>query len=382
MAIIFSMKNAFQQCNISELNTLPQDIPQLRDDEYNVYSVVNQYIRHQIPNPWQSKKTWYTAASNIRDFLTWCEKNDSGGTNIDERWLFMEEKDLKIYRNEMLLKAKDNGKRYSNNTINQRIMYASELLIFADRKGLRPKFSIEPKVVRIPKRGMLSHLDITGGKQLSKKLYLKKSEKPVEFLSREDTVRFINGFNLQKSKNTIRRNRLIAMVIVQTGLRLEELTNLKCDDIPIPEGYHSTAVMILGKGKKTRVTLWPNRLIGEIINYMRFDRAVWAEKQKKEPDELWLSENGTPLTYSAIEKIFSRNKSSIKCHPHLLRHTYATYFLYDYKHDNDALSRLSRFLGHEHLNTTQIYLHIVDILEIAQENTKFNKYLLENVMEN
>ena len=45
------------------------------------------------------------------------------------------------------------------------------------------------------------------------------------------------------------------------------------------------------------------------------------------------------------------------CHPHVLRHTFATLYLQRRTHDSGALTKLQELLGHASLETTRGYLH-------------------------
>lgn len=146
------------------------------------------------------------------------------------------------------------------------------------------------------------------------------------------------------SLNVGNRNHLIFKIFIQTGIRLNELTNIKISKID----FSDRSMKVLGKGNKERtVYLSPN--ISESI-----------KKYVKNSDREYLFEgksNGH-ISNRTVQKIISEmyKKVGVEGYTvHSLRHTYAT-VLYDYTKD---ILLVEQALGHATLLSTQIYVHIL-----------------------
>lgn len=147
------------------------------------------------------------------------------------------------------------------------------------------------------------------------------------------------------------RDLLIVELLYDTGCRVNELINIKLDDID----YNNKNIKILGKGSKERVVYFGDYTLERINNYLP-DRLTILDK-KRSPYLLVSKESGR-LTTRRVEEILDAIikhldlKNGIT--PHTLRHTFATHLL-----NNEAdLRSVQELLGHESLSTTQIYTHV------------------------
>jgi integrase/recombinase XerD len=150
-----------------------------------------------------------------------------------------------------------------------------------------------------------------------------------------------------------RRDRALLLVGIQTGLRVSELIGLRRSDIILGAGAH---VRCEGKGRKQRST----PLRQEAVEVM----AQWLRECPAEPaTPAFPSGRGGPLSRDAVERLVARHQRSAERHcpslkrkrvtPHVLRHTAAMQLL---RHGIDR-SVIALWLGHESVETTQIYLH-------------------------
>jgi site-specific recombinase XerD len=120
------------------------------------------------------------------------------------------------------------------------------------------------------------------------------------------------------------RNRLIILMLLDTGLRLSELASIKLDDID--PGRH--IIKILGKGAKERVVAIGVKAYAALARYVtaRLDRL--NRLRRKNIDYLFISDECRRLTpwgiYIAIKTIASRAGVEGRCHPHKFRHTSGT----------------------------------------------------------
>lgn len=152
---------------------------------------------------------------------------------------------------------------------------------------------------------------------------------------------------------TGRRDHALITLAIQTGLRVSELTGLCCGDVHLGAGAH---VSCHGKGRKHRIT----PLTAETIDVL--DRWI-AERAGAADEPLFPSRQGSPLSRDAIERRLAvcTARATTGCptlrgkavSAHVLRHTAAMRLL----HAGVDTSVIALWLGHENVDTTQIYLH-------------------------
>lgn len=152
---------------------------------------------------------------------------------------------------------------------------------------------------------------------------------------------------------TGRRDHALLLLAVQTGLRVSELIGLRCDDVHLGTGAH---VSCRGKGRKERIT----PLTRATVAVLR----VWlAERAGEAADPLFATSTGAPLSRDAVERRLAKYADAARTacpslrtkqvSPHVLRHTAAMRLL----QAGVDTSVIALWLGHERVDTTQIYLH-------------------------
>ena len=146
------------------------------------------------------------------------------------------------------------------------------------------------------------------------------------------------------------RNRLMLMMLFDTGMRISEILNMK--PTQIRQGYF----VVYGKGRKERVVPL-NPIVSKWM--MKYEREKsWYFLHKFAEDYYFLSKNGRRLTTEAVSKFMKKAakdvgvSSLVRVSPHTCRHTFAHQEL---KNGLDLYS-LSRLLGHESVSITQRYL--------------------------
>ena len=163
-----------------------------------------------------------------------------------------------------------------------------------------------------------------------------------------------------------RRDRTLLLLDVQTGLRVSELIGLRCQDITLGHGAH---VYCLGKGRKSRCTPLRSDAVAALDQWLN-------ERQGQPTDPLFVSQRGGPLSRDSIEYLVAKHVKTASQHcpslkhkhitPHVLRHSAAMDLL---QHGVDC-AVIALWLGHESVETTQIYLHAsMEIKEQALEKT-------------
>jgi len=152
---------------------------------------------------------------------------------------------------------------------------------------------------------------------------------------------------------TGRRDHALLALAIQTGLRASELIGLRCADVHLGVGSH---VSCLGKGRKQRTT----PLTDNTVAVLR----IWiAEHAGPPPSPLFPTRSGRTLSRDALEHRLAKHVASAihscpslrekKITLHVLRHSAAMRLL----QAGVDTSVIALWLGHEQVETTQIYLH-------------------------
>jgi site-specific recombinase XerD len=170
----------------------------------------------------------------------------------------------------------------------------------------------------------------------------------IDVLTDEEIEHLLGMFD--PSTDVGSRQRAMFCLMLESGLRLAEVSGLRVDDVHLKDMY----VRVRGKGgKENYVPLGPTT--HKALTRYLTDFRVPANSSVK---ALFLNVYGEPLKYESIKTIFDRLavKSGItRLHPHLLRHTAATKML-----ANGAdLHSVQRLLRHSDIRTTLRYLHLV-----------------------
>ena len=176
-----------------------------------------------------------------------------------------------------------------------------------------------------------------------------KKKKPLPQFVREsemdellDEERWSNEY-----KDTLERT--IILTFYSTGMRLSELTGLDYVNVD----FSNSQIKVLGKRNKERIIPFGEELNEVLLRYVQ-------ERNKKvlsETKAFFLDEKGNRMTSSQVRYIVKKNLQKVctlkKCTPHVLRHSFATAML----NHNAEIESLKKLLGHQSLETTEIYTH-------------------------
>lgn len=176
------------------------------------------------------------------------------------------------------------------------------------------------------------------------------AKKIPDVLTLDEQEKLLNQFNLRYI--TSQRNKTMIQLLLNTGLRLSEMTNLKWNDIDLMTGQ---VKVVEGKGLKDKI-LW---LDEETLTML----GKWKQRQFKEwgrSDLVFTTRTLHSLDGKAVRSMIKTysDKAGIKKHitTHSLRHTFASDLLRDTKN----IRIVQKALGHADISSTQIYTHIVD----------------------
>ena len=172
----------------------------------------------------------------------------------------------------------------------------------------------------------------------------------IEILSDQEIAALVDAIN----PNCFLGARLYVMVLLllDTGIRASELCTLTLHNTFIDDDY----IKVMGKGRKERIVPFGATTKKAILRYTHTFR---PEPFHGGIDELILSTDGTPLTYSGLSQAIKRlgKKAGVpRLHAHLFRHTFAVRYLIN---GGDVMT-LRLMLGHSTLDVTLIYMHLAE----------------------
>jgi len=183
------------------------------------------------------------------------------------------------------------------------------------------------------------------------KITIPKPPKKVITPFSEEQIRAL--LNTIDTKSTIGfRDWTIILTLLDTGIRVSELTDLKLDDVNLAQ----RCLKVRGKGNKERIVpigISVQRAIAKYLTKYRTNPIYPLS------DNLFLNRDSIPLTPNRIESIIERYASKagiqgVRSSPHTFRHTFATTYL---RNGGDVFT-LQRILGHETLDIVRNYVNL------------------------
>jgi site-specific recombinase XerD len=173
----------------------------------------------------------------------------------------------------------------------------------------------------------------------------------VNYLTADESTALLAAPN--RGTWTGRRDHALLHVTVQTGLRVSEVTGVRCQDVHLGAGPH---LRCHGKGRKERCTPLTRPTVTVLRGWL-------TERAGAEIDPLFCTQRGKPLSRDAVEHLLTKHVTAAteacptlrtkRISPHTLRHTAAMALL----HAGVDLSVIALWLGHESTQTVQAYLH-------------------------
>ena len=171
-----------------------------------------------------------------------------------------------------------------------------------------------------------------------------------EVLTLREIDAILNGIDLSVKEG--QRNKAMLETLYSCGLRVSELVQLKLSHCYFKEEY----VMVEGKGSKQRLVPISEKAIHEIQLWM-LDRSQ-LEVKKGNEDYVFLNRRGAGLTRSMVFRIIKEQAALAgiqkNISPHTFRHSFATHLL----EGGANLRVIQQMLGHESIQTTEIYTHM------------------------
>ena len=157
------------------------------------------------------------------------------------------------------------------------------------------------------------------------------------------------------------RDKCLIEVMLSTWCRVSEISNMKISDI-----NRDGTMYVIGKGEKERLVYLNARAKYHIEKYLetRTDNEEWLFVSLQKKKDMQLHKSGIEI----ITRTLGRAVGVEDCHPHRFRRTGATFAL----RAGMPIENVSRILGHESLETTQIYLDIDD-KQVKASHEKYSR---------
>ncbi|MDO7927513.1 MULTISPECIES: tyrosine-type recombinase/integrase [Pseudomonas] len=317
-----------------------------------------------------SKKSWPNTGRAIYDFFSFLQAHELDWRDVDRG----EAKSLvAAYRDYCLVTCK-----LASNTTRQRLTYICKFYEFAlkERWVTRLPFDYEEITVK-RETSFLEHTNASGGKVMANDVMPRRNKTLPKFL----TISEIKSL-LASVENP--HHRMMMRLALHMGLRREEVANFPLEYVFDPEKAGRTERNIrlrldpfdgsgmVTKGSKPRDIYVSRKFLAELYRYASKARGERASLSNTPQKPLFLNKAGRSYgDGKSLNRIINNSgkRVGIKVHTHMLRHSYATHTLIGLQRNRssglDPLVFLQRQLGHSSIQTTMLYLHLVN--DIADE---------------
>lgn len=245
--------------------------------------------------------------------------------DLEDFYKYTNKKYKNIDKNDIINYISYLNKKVGAKTINRHIVSIKNYFKYLERNNY---ISVNPCT------------DITG---------LKTPKKMPRVLSVEDIDKLLD-IDLKDAYSY--RNKAMLELMYSSGLRVSELLNLTISNIDLDMNL----VRIFGKGSKERIVPISDIATKYLFEYINIYRNTLVKNNIT--DLVFLNSRGNRLSRQGFFKILKEIalEKGIKkeISPHVLRHSFATHLL-----NNGAdLRSIQTMLGHENIETTQIYTHV------------------------
>ena len=195
---------------------------------------------------------------------------------------------------------------------------------------------------------------------------LKRKKSLPKYLSIEEVDKLLN-IKLETAFDY--RNKTMLEVLYATGLRASELINLDLINVDT----NNMVLNVYGKGSKERIVPLSKVAVKYLDLYINNYRNLLFVKKQKPTDALFLNNHGSRITrqglYKMITDISKKQGIDKEITPHVLRHSFATHLI----ECGADIRSVQELLGHENVETTEIYTHLANNFIKNNYNDFFNR---------
>ena len=181
--------------------------------------------------------------------------------------------------------------------------------------------------------------------------FKRRASRTVEYLEYEEITVVLRS--VDRTTRDGRRDHALLSLMFNTGVRVQELIDLKANDLQLSKPF---SIRIFGKGRKERICpIWPET--AQLLRQLLEERGI----DERLPVTVFTNHVGHPITRFGIRYLLAKhlhNAASVcpslgkkRLHPHSMRHSTAVHLL---KSGVD-LSTIASWLGHASVNTTNKY---------------------------
>jgi len=176
-----------------------------------------------------------------------------------------------------------------------------------------------------------------------------KKAKPLpQFVRESEMDELLDEQHWTEEYNNVRA-RTIILMFYETGIRLAELVGLDDADVDMA----TMQLKVTGKRNKQRIVPFGEELAAALRDYV----ARRDQELVRQSPALFLDRKGERIGRSVVQRIVKTHLTGFttlkKRSPHVLRHSFATAML----NNGAGLESVKKLLGHESLETTEIYTH-------------------------
>lgn len=333
----------------------------MKNDDYSVPTFLDDAIKYLLAIRNLSKEYVKGFKTSIRQFLNYLNTikfnnayehisnmtlNDIRGLNTSEIYCFL------YYLAE------------NNYSPSSRIKKAAYLRLFFDYLYRIKHDIFQNTFVKIEKNRINT-------RKIPKTLSINESKKILNIYSNSDNIIDI-------------RDNAILHLLLNCGLRLSEIANLKISDFK----FDNDTFTIFGKGRKERTGYLNKSTKEALLNYLKIRNTIKVDIAS-DNDALFITHYDSKwkkqvkkLTHRGIQKcvqraLYNAGLENSKCTTHSLRHTCATIL---YKSGVD-IKIIKELLGHVRIDTTEIYTHTYDKdVEREMLNHPLGKFKMKDAM--
>lgn len=172
----------------------------------------------------------------------------------------------------------------------------------------------------------------------------------------DEQVQLLFKYNRERTDTLRDRDQALLEIMYATGMRASEVVTLTLQQI----NFSERTINVIGKGNKERLVAYTRECATTLKQYLDKTRPNLLGKRRNPlpTNIVFLNHQGNPLTIHGLgfilKTIERKTGDYLDLHPHMLRHSFATYLL----EKGADLRVIQELLGHESLNTTQVYTHV------------------------
>lgn len=331
---------------------------------------VNEFFRfYLLRGAIGSKKSWINTARALYDYFSFLQTHDLRWDDVSRG----EQKTLVAAYRDYCLEEYDLARA----TVRNRLVYICKFYEFAMHQQWIPTLPFSYDIRRMSVGGrFLAHVNASGGVVATPDVMPRTHKWLPKFLSPAQVKQLLHS-----AENP--HHRMIIRLALGTGLRKEELATFPLAYVFDPDRpyRHERNVRVSldprdghgmrTKGSKARAIYVSRQLMQDLHHYAVHQRGLRSALSSHERSPLFLNQSGEP--YSSDGKSLDRivrligQKIGLHVWTHMLRHTYATHTLVALQRERnrnriEPVVFLQRQLGHASIQTTMVYLHLINEL--------------------